>query len=131
MHFFVPIALLQGVWCSDLSNTERTEKLKKVVMKKFKLSGHTALRSIQAGKVKVDGEVVTVGGAFVSENQRIEFQKPPLVVYALNKPVGVLSKPEANDNPTVLEFLPPGDLSVSGRLDKDSSGLIVASNDGR
>lgn len=52
-------------------------------------------------------------------------------MYAVNKPVGVLSKPEEPGLPAVTDLIPEPQGIVSGRLDKDSSGLIIVTTDGR
>ncbi len=54
-------------------------------------------------------------------------------VYALNKPVGVLSTArDTHGRPTVLDLVPADGLRLYpvGRLDADSSGLILLTNDG-
>ena len=52
----------------------------------------------------------------------------------LHKPAGVLTATEDRRQPTVLELLPPGlrriDLAPVGRLDKDTEGLLLLTNDG-
>ncbi|MDO9352854.1 MAG: pseudouridine synthase [Solirubrobacteraceae bacterium] len=73
-------------------------------------------------KVYVDGELV---GTLEDDRQ--------LVVYALNKPVGVVSTSyDPQGRPTVTEFAPPeaGRVYPVGRLDIDSSGLLLITNDG-
>ena len=94
---------------------------------------------IREGRVAVDGAVVANPAARVSPGQRIELDGAPLPAaeplryFALNKPVGVLSS-AADDRgrPTVVDLLPPGAgrCVPVGRLDLDSSGLLLLSNDG-
>ena len=52
----------------------------------------------------------------------------------LHKPAGVLTATEDRRQPTVLELLPPElrriDLAPVGRLDKDTEGLLLLTNDG-
>ncbi len=93
---------------------------------------------IAAGRVRVDGELVRDPARDVGEHSRVEVDGRPLagpeprVVYALHKPVGVLSTAsDPHGRPTVLELL--GEerrLYPVGRLDADSSGLILLTNDG-
>lgn len=56
------------------------------------------------------------------------------VYYMLNKPAGVVSATRDNHDRTVLDLLPPGDrrpdLFPVGRLDKDTTGLLLITNDG-
>ncbi len=59
---------------------------------------------------------------------------PKYVYLMLNKPLGVLSATEDRRQPTVLDLLPPHlqriGLYPVGRLDKDSEGLLLLTNDG-
>lgn len=97
---------------------------------------------IAAGRVLVDGEIVTDPARDVGDANRVELDgrvlagAEPRVVYALNKPLGVLSTArDTHDRPTVVELVPAGArgslrLYPVGRLDADSSGLILLTNDG-
>jgi 23S rRNA pseudouridine2605 synthase len=93
---------------------------------------------IVAGRVRVDGELVRDPAHPVDERSRVEVDgrllagPEPRVVYILHKPVGVLSTArDTHGRPTVVELL--GErrrLYPVGRLDADSSGLILLTNDG-
>jgi 23S rRNA pseudouridine2605 synthase len=94
---------------------------------------------IVAGRVAVNGDVVTDPARNVTEGDRVEVDgralagAEPRVVYALNKPPGVLSTArDTHGRPTVLELVPANGLRLYpvGRLDADSSGLILLTNDG-
>jgi 23S rRNA pseudouridine2605 synthase len=94
---------------------------------------------IAAGRVAVDGEVVTDPARDVGQGNRIEVDgqtlagAEPRVVYAVNKPVGVVSTArDTHGRPTVVELVPASGLRLYpvGRLDADSSGLILLTNDG-
>ena len=94
---------------------------------------------IVAGRVRVDGELVRDPARDVDERQRVEVDGQPLggseprVVYAVHKPVGVVSTArDTHGRPTVVELIPdePRRLYPVGRLDADSSGLILLTNDG-
>jgi 23S rRNA pseudouridine2605 synthase len=102
-------------------------------------SRRAAERLIAAGRVSVDGEVMTDPAHDVEEHNRVALDGRPLggpeprVIYAVNKPVGVVST--ARDpwgRPTVLQLVPTRDLRLYpvGRLDADSSGLMLITNDG-
>jgi 23S rRNA pseudouridine2605 synthase len=94
---------------------------------------------IEQGRVAVDGGVVTEQGVKVVPGEQgvsldgCPVELEPLVRYVLNKPRGVLS---ATDDPggrrTVLDFLPsvPERVYHVGRLDYDSEGLLILTNDG-
>jgi 23S rRNA pseudouridine2605 synthase len=94
---------------------------------------------ISAGRVKVNGRTALLGESAVStdrvllDDQPVEL--PEVHVYlALNKPAGYLTT--LNDDrgrPTVAELMPedvPGLIPI-GRLDADTTGLLLLTNDGR
>jgi 23S rRNA pseudouridine2605 synthase len=94
---------------------------------------------IVAGRVRVDGELVRDPARDVDERHRVEVDGRPLagpeprVVYAVHKPTGVLSTArDTHGRPTVVELIPEERrrLYPVGRLDADSSGLILLTNDG-
>ena len=93
---------------------------------------------ILAGRVKVNGETAALGCS-VEQGDRVEFDGKPLtmqeqrVVLMLNKPQGVVctcSDPEGRK--TVVDYVKelPYRLYNVGRLDYDSEGLILLTNDG-
>jgi 23S rRNA pseudouridine2605 synthase len=93
---------------------------------------------IAAGRVCVDGELVRDPACDVDERSRVEVDGRPLtgpeprVVYAVHKPVGVLSTArDTHGRPTVVELVRERRrLYPVGRLDAASSGLILLTNDG-
>ena len=94
---------------------------------------------IAAGRVTVDGEVVADPARDVGPSSRVALDGRPLggieprIAYAVNKPVGVLSTVrDTHGRPTVLDLVPAEGLRLYpvGRLDADSSGLILLTNDG-
>jgi len=94
---------------------------------------------IADGRVRVDGEIVRDPARDVSEQSRVTVDGRALagsearVVYALNKPLGVVSTArDPGGRPTVVELVPAEGLRLYpvGRLDADSSGLILLTNDG-
>src|ERR1035438_6460289 len=102
-------------------------------------SRREAERLIAQGRVEVDGEVVTDPARDVVQDNRIEVEggvlagAEPRVVYVVNKPLGVLSTArDTHGRPTVVELVPDHGLRLYpvGRLDADSSGLILLTNDG-
>jgi 23S rRNA pseudouridine2605 synthase len=102
-------------------------------------SRRAAERLIAAGRVTLDDQIVTDPARDVGEHARVAVDGRPLegpeqrVAYALNKPVGVLSTArDDRGRPTVLDLVPEQGLRLYpvGRLDADSSGLILLTNDG-
>jgi 23S rRNA pseudouridine2605 synthase len=94
---------------------------------------------IAAGRVTLAGRVVTDPALDVGEGAEVAVDGRPLagpeprVLYALNKPVGVVSTArDTHGRRTVLELIPDRGLRLYpvGRLDIDSTGLILLTNDG-
>jgi 23S rRNA pseudouridine2605 synthase len=102
-------------------------------------SRRAAETMIAAGRVRVEGELVRDPARDVDERSRVEVDgrslagPEPRVVYALHKPLGVLSTArDTHGRPTVVELIGTEErrLYPVGRLDADSSGLILLTNDG-
>jgi 23S rRNA pseudouridine2605 synthase len=102
-------------------------------------SRRAAERLIAEGRVAVDGRTVTDPARDVGAEHRVSVDgralqgAEPRVVYALNKPVGVLSTArDTHGRQTVVELVPAAGrrLYPVGRLDADTSGLILLTNDG-
>ncbi len=94
---------------------------------------------IADGRVRVDGEIVRDPARDVGEHHRVTVDGRALegpearAVYALHKPLGVVSTArDPGGRPTVVELVPATGLRLYpvGRLDTDSSGLILLTNDG-
>jgi 23S rRNA pseudouridine2605 synthase len=94
---------------------------------------------IAAGRVTVAEKVVTDPARDVGEGSRVAVDGRPVagpeprVLYAVHKPVGVVSTArDTHHRPTVIELVDAGGLRLYpvGRLDVDSSGLILLTNDG-
>jgi 23S rRNA pseudouridine2605 synthase len=102
-------------------------------------SRRAAEKLIAAGRVSVDGEVVVDPARAVQDASRVRIDGRELegperrVTFALHKPVGVVSTArDTHGRPTVLDLVgaPGVRLYPVGRLDSDSSGLILLTNDG-
>jgi 23S rRNA pseudouridine2605 synthase len=100
-------------------------------------SRRAAERLIGEGRVSVAGEVVTDPARDVDERSRValdgeDVAPEPREVYALNKPAGVVSTAgDTHGRPTVTELVPSRRrLYPVGRLDVDTTGLILLTNDG-
>jgi 23S rRNA pseudouridine2605 synthase len=100
-------------------------------------SRRAAEKLIAAGRVTVGGERVTDPARDVDDQSGVEVDgsqvaPEPREVYALHKPVGVVSTArDPGGHRTVVELVPSQRrLYPVGRLDQDSSGLILLTNDG-
>lgn len=112
--------------------------LARILSKLGTASRATAARWIQAGRVAVDGIVITDPEFNVPEQAHIILDGDAVTAavklyYALNKPRGLITTTRDEQNrATVYECLPPalrGQLAPVGRLDKASEGLLLFSND--
>lgn len=114
------------------------ERLQKLIAHSGLTSRRGAEAMIKAGRVTVDGAPAHLGQKIETDSALVEVDgiplpvAPELVYYLLNKPVDVISTTEdTHGRPTVLDFVPAGDrVYPIGRLDADSEGLLILTNDG-
>ena len=101
-------------------------------------SRREADKLIESGKVFVDGKRAETGMK-VTEGQRVcvgkrEIQpknKNEMVLLAVNKPVGIVCTEEKREKNNIINFLKyPTRVTYIGRLDKDSEGLLLMTNNG-
>ena len=111
-------------------------RLNKFVARATGLSRREADEVITQGRVTVNGKTGVVGQR-VSKNDVVAIngdaiQQPQLVYLMLNKPAGYLSSRRSQSAPTVYQLLPEKyrTLKIAGRLDKDTTGLIILTNNG-
>ncbi|KAA1176392.1 16S rRNA pseudouridine(516) synthase RsuA [Marinobacter salinexigens] len=103
------------------------------------LSRKDAKRAIGTGRVSVDGDIAKSANLKVATGSRITLddqicQLPGERYLMLNKPAGVVSATKDSDHPTVLDLLPREsgkDLHIAGRLDADTTGLVLLTSDGQ
>ncbi len=102
-------------------------------------SRRAAEEIVRAGRVTVAGSVVTdpardVDGSepVALDGQPLRLDDEPRVVYAVNKPAGVVSTAsDPQGRPTIVQLIGgPLRLYPVGRLDADTTGLILLTNDG-
>ena len=118
-----------------------SERLQKFIADAGVCSRRAAERMIREGRVHVNGAIVTRMGVTVDsdrdavkvDGRRIHPRKAPHVYLLLNKPRGVvttMSDPEGR--PTVADLIPRGmpRLFPAGRLDYNSEGLLLLTDDG-
>lgn len=108
-------------------------RLSKVMSERGICSRREADRYIEQGCVLVDGAVVSELGTKIAPDARIELTRPSKkTTILLNKPVGYVSNLPEKGYPEAVELLPfpHRKLNVAGRLDIDSKGLLVLTNDG-
>lgn len=121
---------------SDVSNI--SQRLNKFLAFHLGISRRKADELIAQGIVSVDGEPAAIGSR-VTDAQAVSVKGTPLqkkqayTYVALHKPVGyVCSRRQQGDIPTIYSLIPKEHhaLKPVGRLDADSSGLILLTDDG-
>lgn len=114
------------------------ERLQKVLARLGFGSRRACEDLITSGRVTVNGERAVLGRRVDVDHDRIELDgvpvgaRPGLVYYLLNKPEGVVTTAsDPQGRPTVVDLVPsePRVFPV-GRLDRDTSGLLILTNDG-
>ena len=112
-------------------------RLAKYLARSGVASRRASERLISEGRVAVDGEVVTDPARDVNDHADVTFDGRPVApegfeVWVLNKPAGVVSTArDTHGRPTVVELVDSEQrLYPVGRLDADTTGLILLTNDG-
>ena len=115
------------------------ERLQKILAQAGYGSRRSAEELISAGRVVVNGRVATLGmkaditqDSISVDGKQLPKAESKKVYIALHKPRGVLSDSDPIDpRPSVLDLVPDvGHLFAVGRLDLDSEGLMLLTNDG-
>ncbi len=116
------------------------ERLQKVMAEAGVASRRASEKLIATGHVQVNGQTVTTLGTKVAAKDKIEVDGVPLhrekqVYYLLNKPRGVISSAhDEKGRRTVVDILREDEIEERiypvGRLDYDTTGLLLLTNDG-
>ena len=99
-------------------------------------SRREADRLLEQGKIQVDGHTAFVGERITKEqyitvNGIPVGEKPREIVIAFNKPKGIVCTSSVKEKNNIVDYLHfPTRIYPVGRLDKDSEGLILLTNDG-
>ena len=118
------------------------ETLGKIISQAALLSRRAAVTAIKSGRVRINGKVCMNPAERIESGMKLFFDRRPLAIpdltekwyIMLNKPAGYVCT--ASDPHAPLKAVdlivpaPPVRLFSAGRLDKESSGLIIFSNDG-
>ncbi len=116
----------------------QAERLQKVLAARGWGSRRTCEELIAAGRVTVNGEVAVLGRRVDPDVDVVEVDGAPvgikadLVYYLLNKPAGVVTTArDTHGRRTVVDLVPPEPrVYPVGRLDADTEGLLLLTNDG-
>ena len=126
-------------WRYDYYIMKQQVRLHKFIADSGFCSRRRAEELIAAGRVRVNGQKISRQGVKIDpqkdevkiDDKKINAQAKKIYI-KLNKPVGVVSSCRKYDEQTVLDLVKdiPYRLYPIGRLDKDSEGLILLTNDG-
>lgn len=116
-----------------------TQRLDKIISTQFNVSRREARRDIKIGKVTVGGNVVKDFGFLTSPDsdinycgQALEFKEHIYLI--MNKPAGIISASTDKSRETVVDLVPDSlkrkGIFPVGRLDRDTTGLLLLTDDG-
>ena len=117
----------------------KQERLDKIIATQFNVSRRDARIAIRRGKVKVGGKTVRDFGLLTNIDSEISFDGQALnykehIYILMNKPKGVLSASSDKNKKTVVDLVPENlrrpTLFPAGRLDRDTTGLLIITDDG-
>ena len=115
------------------------ERLDKIISNRTGISRKDAKAAISSGKVTVSGNIIRSSDFKISENDEIFLEGKKIsgnahIYIVLNKPKGYVSATEDPEQKTVIELVPPelfrNGIFPAGRLDKDTTGLMIITDDG-
>jgi len=117
----------------------KTMRLDQFIATSSLLSRKEARRAIHAGTVEVNAEVWKSTGKHVPAGAQVMLDGVQLALpgeryLMLNKPAGYVSATRDSDQPTALDLLPAElarNLHIAGRLDADTTGLLLLTSDGQ
>jgi 16S rRNA pseudouridine516 synthase len=116
-------------------------RLDQFIANSSELSRKDAKRAIGRKRVSVDGEIVTSPNVKIPDTSHVILDGTPLslpseLYLMLHKPSGYVSATRDGEHPTVLDLLPAElarrtGLHIAGRLDMDTTGLLLLTTDGQ
>ena len=117
----------------------KEQRFDKIIASQFNISRKDARIGIRKGKGMVDGQIVKDPSKQVSVDSEITYGGQDLnykeyIYILMNKPKGVLSASTDKNKTTVVDLVPDSlkrnNLFPVGRLDKDTTGLLIITDDG-
>ncbi|ACS86135.1 16S rRNA pseudouridine(516) synthase RsuA [Musicola paradisiaca] len=115
-------------------------RLDKFLSQQLGISRSLIARELRAQRVTVDGDVIKNGAFKLAPEHQVAFDGNPLVqqtgprYFMLHKPQGYVCSTDDPDHPTILYFIDEPvahKLHAAGRLDIDTSGLVLLTDDGQ
>ena len=114
-------------------------RLDKYISNATDLSRTDVKKLIKAGQVSIDEEIAASGSQKISSEQIISIEGSTIQLlnnryFMMNKPIGVVSATKDHSNPTAIDLIYEHrnqQLQIAGRLDIDTTGLLLITNDGQ
>ncbi len=116
------------------------QRLDKIISSQFPVSRKEARRDIKIGRVAVDGKVIKDFGYLADiENETVEYMGQAVdfkkyLYLVMNKPKGIISASSDKTRETVVDLVPENlrrtGLFPVGRLDRDTTGILLITDDG-
>ena len=121
----------------EFERQKESVRLNKYLSESGICSRREADRLIESGRITVDGVRAEVGMRIVPGKQEVRMgkklisRKDEMVVLAVNKPAGIVCTEDRRERNNIVRFLDyPVRVTYVGRLDKDSTGLLLMTNNG-
>ncbi len=123
----------------DLAGSNLIMRLDKYISHFTDLSRKDVKRVIKARSVSVDDDIVTDPSKHIDIQQTVKLNGDVILSYGpryfmLNKPQGYVCATKDSEHPTVLDLLDEprkNQLQIAGRLDIDTTGLVLITDDGQ
>ncbi len=120
----------------EFLQAKESVRLNKYLSEAGVCSRREADRLIESGKVTVDGVTAQMGmrvtaGQIVKGGKKTVSKQDEMIVLAVNKPKGIVCTEDQRERDSIVRFLNyPVRVTYAGRLDKDSRGLLLMTNNG-
>lgn len=120
----------------EFLQAKESVRLNKYLSEAGVCSRREADRLIESGKVTVDGVTAQMGmrvtaGQIVKVGKKTVSKRDEMIVLAVNKPKGIVCTEDQRERDSIVRFLNyPVRVTYAGRLDKDSRGLLLMTNNG-
>ena len=120
----------------EFLQAKESVRLNKYLSEAGVCSRREADRLIESGKVTVDGVTAQMGmrvtaGQIVKVGKKTVSKQDEMIVLAVNKPKGIVCTEDQRESDSIVRFLNyPVRVTYAGRLDKDSRGLLLMTNNG-
>ena len=118
----------------EFLQAKESVRLNKYLSEAGVCSRREADRLIESGKVTVDGVTAQMGmrvtaGQIVKVGKKTVSKQDEMIVLAVNKPKGIVCTEDQRERDSIVRFYPVR-VTYAGRLDKDSRGLLLMTNNG-